>query len=272
MLADGLADDLAPGVEDPSDDRCVDVGHESFEQRGSIHHRHARHGDVVLDSNGLSGQLARAGAFDGATPVPGVQWILFRRGPVSPGTRVVDRQLRLGELIEAVVRGEQASDQVAIVGELLVREFEAEARGRLVEDGVAGRLDWHIGLLNSCVGPDEAPGLHPGPASTPTSRGAQDGPLDEEEITLSKQRRIAHSRRSRSWTSWLPPCPGGTLGARSARSRSRPRHAHPQRTHTRPAARARHRVRSGGGGPARAGPPPVTLVSPRAPRRSRAAS
>ena len=41
---------------------------------------------------------------------------------------------------------------------------------------------------------------------------------------------------------------------------------------TRPAARARHRVRSGGGGPARAGPPPMTLVSSRAPRRSRAAS
>ena len=48
--------------------------------------------------------------------------------------------------------------------------------------------------------------------------------------------------------------------------------AHPQRARTRPAARARHGLRSGGGGPARAGPPPVTPVSSRAPRRSRAAS
>src|SRR5204863_5347968 len=48
VLADGLADDLAAGGEDPGDDRRLDVAHVPCEDGGAVHRRTPRHAPVAL--------------------------------------------------------------------------------------------------------------------------------------------------------------------------------------------------------------------------------
>src|SRR5918996_5038466 len=102
ILAGRLADDGAAGIEDARDHGGVDLGHVALDHPAAVHVRHARDADVVLDADTFAAQEAGTGALDLAAPGPGVIWILFRRGPSAGGTRVLHRQARLGQLVEAV--------------------------------------------------------------------------------------------------------------------------------------------------------------------------
>src|SRR5438093_10223266 len=87
-----ISDDLASGVENPGDERRVDVGHVAFENGGAVHHRDPGHAHVVLDRDLLASQRSRGGAFDRALPVPRVEPVLGRRRAVARIARVLHGQ------------------------------------------------------------------------------------------------------------------------------------------------------------------------------------
>ena len=60
-----LAEDVRAGIQHARHDGGVEVGHKAFQRRRSIHHRHAREHDVVLEGDGLALELAALGTFDG---------------------------------------------------------------------------------------------------------------------------------------------------------------------------------------------------------------
>ena len=65
ILTRGLAGDVAARVEDPGHDRRVDLRHIAFQNPRTVHHRHARHANIVLDRH----RLARKRALDGALDI-----------------------------------------------------------------------------------------------------------------------------------------------------------------------------------------------------------
>ncbi len=49
ILAMGLADNGAAGIENAGDDRWRRVGHVAFQRRGAIHHGNAGEADIILE-------------------------------------------------------------------------------------------------------------------------------------------------------------------------------------------------------------------------------
>src|SRR5207237_6593223 len=71
VLADGLAQDRAAGVEDARDHGGVDLRRVALEHAGAVHHRDSGHADVVLDGHRLAREQAPGRALDLSPPVPG---------------------------------------------------------------------------------------------------------------------------------------------------------------------------------------------------------
>ena len=129
----GLADDGAAGIEDAGHHGRVDIGHVALEHRGAVHHGHAGEADVVLERDLLALERPPVRAPDLGLPVPGVVGVLLRRRPVSGAARVLDRKLRLIEIVEPVVGGDRARHQAAERFRILHGDRHAVALGD-VED------------------------------------------------------------------------------------------------------------------------------------------
>src|SRR6266568_6445908 len=82
ILAMRLANDGAAGVKDARDDGGIDVGRVAFERRGTIHHGNAGQADIVLQRDGLAGELAARRALDRRLDVPGIVLVLLAFGTV----------------------------------------------------------------------------------------------------------------------------------------------------------------------------------------------
>src|SRR3990172_9403254 len=103
MLADGLPNDLAAGIEDTRHDRSVAVRYVALENGGAVHHRNACDADVVLDRDPLAAECTIRCPCDRAAPVPGVERVLLRWRSVAGRSRVLDRRHRLSELVEPAI-------------------------------------------------------------------------------------------------------------------------------------------------------------------------
>lgn len=104
---------ILPGIEDPGDDGGVDLRGIAFEDAGAVHHRYARHADVVLDRDGLAREHAGGGAFDLAPPVPGAEGVVLWLRPTPRAAAVFHRWGRRGQLVDPGVRGEHTCHQPA---------------------------------------------------------------------------------------------------------------------------------------------------------------
>src|SRR5260221_13669978 len=58
VLAHGLPHNFAAGIQNAGDNGGIELRCVSLQHRGAIHHRHARHTHVVLDSDALACQNA----------------------------------------------------------------------------------------------------------------------------------------------------------------------------------------------------------------------
>ncbi len=129
MLTHGLADDLPTGIEDAGHNGRVHVGDVALQHVGAVHHRDAGHAHVVLDGDFLARERSRRCAFDRAPPVPGVEPIV-RGGWTEPRlARVLHRQCRLRELVQATVRREHTVHEVAERRQIVAAEIQVVGFG-----------------------------------------------------------------------------------------------------------------------------------------------
>ena len=129
MLTYGLADYLPTGIEDAGHNGRVHVGDVALQHVGAVHHRDAGHAHVVLDGDFLARERSRRCAFDRAPPVPGVEPIV-RGGWTEPRlARVLHRQCRLRELVQATVRREHTVHEVAERRQIVAAEIQVVGFG-----------------------------------------------------------------------------------------------------------------------------------------------
>jgi hypothetical protein len=91
-----LTMDLGAGVEQTGDDGRIDFGHIALEERRTIHHRHAGKQHVVLESDGLAGELSGRRTLDHGLLIPGVERVLRRRRLMARGAGIFGDRQRVG--------------------------------------------------------------------------------------------------------------------------------------------------------------------------------
>ena len=129
----GLAYNRAAGVEHARNDCRVDVGDEAFQYARAVDKRNAGHADRILDADVVALEAAGWRAFDVATPIPGVEWIVLRRRPVAWVARIFHRRTKLGEFLQAPIRSDWPLHAVLVRLSLGVRHLNAEFVGQCAD-------------------------------------------------------------------------------------------------------------------------------------------
>ena len=159
VLAGGLAQHRAAGVQDALHQRGVDLGHVALHRRAAVHHRHASQQDVVFQHHRLADQLAGRRAAHRALDVPGVERVLFGRRPHAGGARVGHRGQVVGHPVDQVVGIDRALRQAQEGRHVGIGQRQVQSlgdalellRGRKVDGhggsgGMDGRQRWLSGL------------------------------------------------------------------------------------------------------------------------------
>src|SRR5258708_5626448 len=118
IFAVHFAEDGAAGVEDAGDDGGVGVGDVAFQRRGTVHHRYAGEADIVLQRNGLAGELAAGRAFDRGLDVPGVIFVLLTFGAITGRPRIFHRRNIIRHGVDDVIGGVISLHQGVVGSEL----------------------------------------------------------------------------------------------------------------------------------------------------------
>ena len=138
MLTHGLADDLPTGIEDAGHNGRIHVGDVALQHVGTVHHRDAGDAHIVFDGDFLARESSRRCAFDRAPPVPSVERIV-RGGWTEPRVpRVLHRQCRLRELVQATVRREHTVHEVTERRQIVAAEIQVVGFG----DALQFRQRW----------------------------------------------------------------------------------------------------------------------------------
>lgn len=138
MLTHGLADDLATSIEDAGHNGRVHVGDVALQHVGTVHHRDSGNANIVFDGDFLAREWPCRRALDRAPPVPSVEPIV-RGGWTEPRlARVLHRQCRLRELVQATVRREHTVHEVAERRQIVAAEIQVVGFG----DALQFRQRW----------------------------------------------------------------------------------------------------------------------------------
>ena len=142
VFACSLARDGAAGIEDTGDYGGVHFWHIAFQQLRAIHHWDASHADIVFDGDSLPLKNALVGPFDLRLPIPGIERILIGSRTIARSARIFHRQLRLWQLVEAIIRGDGSGHESAERGGIFRGQRHAEGPGNfqnLVDGGQSYR-------------------------------------------------------------------------------------------------------------------------------------
>ena len=114
VFAVRLADDLRAGLQHACDHGRIDVRHVAFEQRRTVHHRHAGHHDAVLDGDSPAGERALRRPRDRRAHVPRVVRIVGGTRPLPGAGGAGQRQAVIRNLFERVVGAEHVAHHASV--------------------------------------------------------------------------------------------------------------------------------------------------------------
>src|SRR5947208_13053696 len=133
VLTHCLADDLSAPIQNARHEGCVDIGYVALEDARSVHHGNPGYADVVLDGDLLAGKRPGRCALYGALPVPSIETV-FRSGrTITWVPPVLNRERRLGELVQATIRGQHAVHEVAEGCEIVLAQFQTIGSGNSLQ-------------------------------------------------------------------------------------------------------------------------------------------
>ena len=133
ILAMGFAYDAAAGVQHPLRDRGVELRHIAFQGGSTVHHRHARQGNVVLENYLPPFQRPRLRTAYVGLDVPGVQLVFFGRRSATGSPRVFHLGHKVGQGVDSVVGLEAAFHLLQVLRKLAIAEVHVQASRQLTQ-------------------------------------------------------------------------------------------------------------------------------------------
>jgi hypothetical protein len=133
VFAGGLAENGRSGIQQPGGDGGVVGGHEAFQRRGAVHHRHSGQRDVVLKRHGAASQLAGRGTLHFALVIPGIERIFFAVRAISGGAWVARRGDLVGQGVDEIVGVEVGLHQRQIFFGLCGRQSHMQPTGEFLQ-------------------------------------------------------------------------------------------------------------------------------------------
>src|SRR3954462_13210416 len=132
---------ITTGIEDASDDSCVDIRYVDVEYERSAGHGNAGNTDVILNPYALAGEFAGKRALDRTPADNRIERVLpVGRPPSRVAITIGDFRSVCRRLIQRVKRGEHRRHEGLIRLQLFAGQFKVMSRGEAVEIVCGGSL------------------------------------------------------------------------------------------------------------------------------------